>query len=315
MESKVNFAAVGAFVIVLAVAMIGGALWLSSGKYYRKAYDTYETYMTESVSGLNLNAPVRYRGVDVGRVRSIMLAPGNVEQVRLTLDVERGAPVKEDTLATLRTQGLTGIAFVELSAGRNDSPVLRARKGEPYPVITSAPSLIEHLETATPVLLANLARTTDNLNALLDEPNRRAMGAMLANLAVLTRTLAERSSAIDATIGNAARTMDNAARVTAELPLLVQRFERTADALDRMAGDVVGASTSARGTLDSAHGMLDGARADLSQFTGTTLPEVREMVAELRALTATMRRVVDEVERNPGVLLQGPRPARRGPGE
>ncbi len=78
MEEKVNFAAVGAFVIVLTVTMIAGVLWLSSGKYYRKSYDTYETYMTESVSGLNLNAPVRYRGVDVGRVRRIALAPGNV---------------------------------------------------------------------------------------------------------------------------------------------------------------------------------------------------------------------------------------------
>jgi phospholipid/cholesterol/gamma-HCH transport system substrate-binding protein len=315
MESKVRFAAVGAFVIVLSVAMIGGALWLSSGKYYRKAYDTYETYMTESVSGLNRNAPVRYRGVDVGRVRTIMLAPGNVEQVRLTLDVERGTPVKEDTLATLRTQGLTGISFVELSAGRRDSLELRALPGQPYPVIASAPSLFERLEIGTPVLLANLARTTDNLNALLDEPNRRALAATLANLAVLTRTLAERSSAIDATLGNAARTLDNAARVTAELPPLVQRFERTADALERMAGEVAAAGTSARGTIDSARSTLDGSRADLTQFTGTTLPEVREMVGELRALTATMRRVVEDVERNPGVLLQGPRPARRGPGE
>jgi phospholipid/cholesterol/gamma-HCH transport system substrate-binding protein len=322
MESKVNFAAVGAFVIVLAVAMLGGALWLSSGKTYRKAYDTYETYMTESVSGLNLNAPVRYLGVDVGRVRRIMLAPGNVEQVQLTLDIERGTPVKQDTLATLRTQGLTGIAFVELSAGRKDSPTVRALPGEPYPVIASAPSLVERLETATPVLLANLTRMIDQLNRLLDEPNRGAVGATLANLAVLTRTLAERSSAIDATLGNAARTMDHAARVTAELPRLVQRFERTSDALERMAGEVAAAGSGARGTLDTARSTLDGARsmldasrADLAQFTGSTLPEVREMVAELRGLTATMRRVVEEVERNPGVLLQGPRPARRGPGE
>jgi phospholipid/cholesterol/gamma-HCH transport system substrate-binding protein len=315
MESKVNFAAVGAFVIVLAVAMIGGGLWLASGKYYRKVYDTYETYMTESVSGLNLNAPVSYRGVVVGRVRTIMLAPGNVEQVRLTLDVERGTPVKEDTLATLRVQGLTGIAFVELSAGRKDSAALHARPGEPYPVIVAAPSLLDRLENATPMLLANLAHTTDSLNALLDEPNRRALSATLANLAVLTRTLAERSSAIDATLGHTARTMDNAARVSAELPGLIQRFERTSGALERMAGEVAGAGASARGTLDSARSTLDASRADLTQFTGMTLPEVREMVAELRGLTATMRRVVEEVERNPGVLLQGPRPVKRGPGE
>jgi phospholipid/cholesterol/gamma-HCH transport system substrate-binding protein len=315
MESKVNFAAVGAFVILLAIAMIGGALWLSSGKYYRKTYDTYETYMTESVSGLNQNAAVRYRGVDVGRVRRIMLAPGNVEQVRLTLDIERGTPIKQDTLATLRTQGLTGIAFVELSAGHRDSPALQARPGEPYPVIASAPSLIGHIESATPVLLANLERMTDSLNALLDEPNRRAFGQTLANLAVLSRTLAERSASIDAALGNATRTMDHAARVTAELPSLIQRFDRTADALERMALEVGAAGASARSTLDSARSTLDGSRADVAQFTGATLPEVRELVAELRALTATMRRVAEDVERNPGLLLQGPRPAKRGPGE
>jgi len=315
MESKVNLAAVGAFVIVLIVAMIAGTLWLSSGKYYRKAYETYETYMTESVSGLNLNAPVRYHGVDVGRVRAIVLSPANIEEVRLTLDVERGTPVKADTVATLRSQGLTGIAFVELSAGRKDSPALHARPGEVYPVIASAPSLIEHLETATPVLLANVARMTDSLNALLDEPNRRAVGATLADLSVLTQTLAARSATIDATLGHAAQTMAHAARASDELPLLVRRIDRAADALEHMAADVVETSHSVRTTFDGARQTLDGSRDDLAEFTGSTLPEVREMVAEMRGMTATMRRVGEEFERNPGMLLQRPRAARRGPGE
>jgi len=322
MENKVNFAAVGAFVIVLAIAIIAGTLWLSSGKYYRKVYDTYETYMTESVSGLNINAAVRYRGVDVGRVRQISLEPGNVEQVRVTLDIERGTPVKADTVAVLQTQGLTGIAFIELTGGRRDSIALKAGPGQEFPVIASGPSLIGRLETSTPVLLANLVRVGDNLNALLDESNRRALRSTLADLAVLTHTLAARSSSIDATMVSAARAMDNAARVSAELPPLVQRFDRTADALQRMAGDVSDAAASARGTFDSARGTFDSARstlegssANVAQFTGTTLPEARELVAELRGLTATMHRVVEEVERNPGVLLQGRRPAKRGPGE
>jgi phospholipid/cholesterol/gamma-HCH transport system substrate-binding protein len=322
MENKVNFAAVGAFVIVLAVAIIGGTLWLSSGKYYRKAYDAYETYMTDSVAGLNLNAAVRYRGVDVGRVREIVLAPGNVEQVRLRLEVERDTPVKADTVATLQTQGLTGIAFIELSGGRKDSVVLKAGPGQDVPVITSGPSFMGRLETATPVLLANLARVTDNLNATFDDGNRQALRATLADLAVLTHTLAARSSTIDAALASAARTMDNTARASAELSQVVQRFERTATALERMASDVSavgvsarGALDSARGTLDSARSTLDGSRADVAQFTGTALPETRELVAELRGLAATMHRVVDEVERNPGVLLQGRRAVKRGPGE
>ncbi len=322
MESKVNLAAVGAFVIVLTVTMIAGVLWLASGKYYRKSYDTYQTFMAESVSGLNVNAPVRYRGVDVGRVRRIALAPGDVEHVEITLDIERGTPVKEDTLATLQTQGLTGIAYVELTAGRRDSPALAARPDAPYPVIASAPSLMNRLETALPTLLADLARVTGNVNSLLDEPNRRAVKATLADLATLSRTLAQRSRSIEATLAGAERTMEGAARVTGELPRLVARAERTADALERMA-EAVGAAgasgraalDSARGTLDSARGTLDATRDDLRHFTGSTLPEIHALVAELRALTATLRRVGDEVERNPGVLLRGRPAPRRGPGE
>ena len=69
MEEKVNFAIVGVFVLALGAALIAGVLWLSSGGAYRRAYDTYQTYMHESVSGLSRDAPVRYRGVEVGRVR------------------------------------------------------------------------------------------------------------------------------------------------------------------------------------------------------------------------------------------------------
>ena len=155
METKVSLAAVGIFVIVLAVAGIAGGLWLASGTYHRKVYDLYETYMTESVAGLNVNATVRYRGVDVGLVRAVGLAPDNVEQVRVTLAIERGTPVKTDTVATLRTLGLTGIAFIELNGGRRESPALQAAPGQKLPVIQSAPSLIAGLETSVPALTAS----------------------------------------------------------------------------------------------------------------------------------------------------------------
>jgi phospholipid/cholesterol/gamma-HCH transport system substrate-binding protein len=321
-ENKVNLSVVGAFVIVLTVAMIAGVLWLASGSYHRKAYDPYETYMTESVSGLTLNSTVRYRGVEVGRVRQIELAPGNVEQVRVTLDIERGTPMKTDTVATLQTQGLTGISYVELRGGHRDSPPLRAAPGQGVPVIVSGPSLMDRMETSVPALMANLSRALDSLNALLDENNRTSVRSTLADLAVLTQTLARGSSAIDAALASSARTMESTARASARLPELVQRFDRTANALERMAIDVSEASASARSTLDSARGTFDAARstlddsrADVAGFTGSALPEARELVAELRGLAATMHRVVDEVERNPAVLLQGRAPARRGPGE
>ena len=308
MEAKVNFVVVGVFVIVLSTTLIAGVLWLSSGKYYRKNYEIYQTYMSESVSGLNVDAPVRYRGVDVGRVRRIALAPGNVEQVQVTLDIDRGTPVKVDTIAVLQTQGLTGIAFVELTAGSRTSPPLGAQPGEEYPVIKSGPSLMNRLESSLTALVTSLNRTSDNVSAVLDEENRRALRKTLADLELLSRTLAARSATIDSGLANAAKTMANAAHFTDQLPGLVQRVERSADAFDQMANQLGAAGVSAAGVVDDT-------RPDLRQFTNETLPEVHELVAELRDLTATLRRASGELEKNPSVLVYGKPSPKRGPGE
>lgn len=308
MEAKFSYAVVGAFVLALGAALVGGVLWLSSGKYYGKSYATYRTYMTESVSGLNLNAPVKYRGVDVGFVRGIALDPANVEQVRLTLSVLRGTPVKTDTVAVMGTQGITGIAYVELTGGGRDSPLLTARPGEEFPVIRSGPSLLARLELSVTALMGNLARAADSFNALLNEDNRRSIGRTLADLETLSRTLAARSPQIDAGLANAAKTMENAARLTEELPRLVQRIERSADGFDRMAEAVARAGTS-------ASTVLDGTRADVERFTSEGLPEARALVAELRELAGTLRRVAGELERDPSSVLYGRAPGRRGPGE
>jgi phospholipid/cholesterol/gamma-HCH transport system substrate-binding protein len=308
MEAKVNFAVVGAFVLILGAALIGGVLWLASGKSYGKAYDTYLVYMTESVSGLSLDAPVRYRGVNVGAVRRIALAPDDVERVRLTLAIERGTPIKQDTLAVLRTQGLTGIAHVELSGGSRDSPALAARPGEDHPVIRSGPSLMVRLDAAVTGLLDNLNRSSERLNALLDETNRGALKEILAQLNVLTKTVAARAAIIDDGVQNAAKTMENTARLTGELPQLVDRMRASADALERMANEVARAGAAAASTIE-------GAGAEGRRLAGETLPEARALLTELREVTASLRRIASEFERNPTVLLYGRPAARPGPGE
>jgi phospholipid/cholesterol/gamma-HCH transport system substrate-binding protein len=301
MEAKVNFAVVGVFVLVLGAGLIAGVLWFSSGGTYRRAYDTYQTYVAESVSGLSLDAPVRYRGVEVGRVRKMALAPVNAQQVQLTLDIEHGTPVKQDTVAVLRVQGLTGIAYVELSGGGSDSPELEARPGEAYPVIRSGPSLMVRLDSAITALLTNANRTSVSMNALMDEDNRRVFKQTLAELQVLTRTLAARSAAIDSSLANAARTMDNTARLTGELPRLVERIQQSADRFDRMTSNVAQAGT--------------GVRADLRQATGEIVPDVRLLASDLREVTGSLRRFSEQLEQNPSMLLYGTAATRPGPGE
>lgn len=292
MEAKVNFTLVGLFVLVLAIGLIGGVLWLGSDKQFGKHYDTYLVYIAESVSGLNLNAPVKYRGVDVGSVGKIELDMNDSERVRLSLNIEHGSPIKEDTVAVLRTQGLTGIAYVDLMGGSKDSPLLKAKGTEKYPVIQSGPSLMARLDVALTGVLANLNRVSENINAALDEENRRALKQSLADVAAVARTLANRTDSIDAGIRDASRTMENTARASRELTQLVARMERSADAVEKMAGS-----------------------SGVQQFTGETLPELHGLVGELRETAGSLRRASQQIEQNPAVLLYGKATAKPGPGE
>jgi phospholipid/cholesterol/gamma-HCH transport system substrate-binding protein len=308
MESKVSFAIVGAFVLLLGAALVGGTLWLSSGKAYRHSYETYVVYMADSVAGLSPDAIVTYRGVQVGRVRKIELAPNNGELVRLTLDIEKGTPIKQDTVATLHTQGLTGIAHVELSGGSPSSPPLTAKPGEEFPVIPSGPSLFTRLDTAVTELLDNLNKSSTSLNAVLDADNRRAFAQTLANLEAVTHTFAQRSRSIDATLSSTARAMENVAKLSDQLSGLVERVQASADRFDSMSARVSQASSDVVDTVR-------GAGADVHRFTGETLPETRALIGELRGLSASLRRFSDELETNPALLVQGRPPAKPGPGE
>jgi len=182
METRVNYFLAGFFVLVLGAASVAGVLWLSVGTP-TKDYNRYYVYMTESVAGLNLDAPVKFQGVDVGRVVDIRLDPKNPEQVRLLLAIEKGTPIKENTIAVLGFQGLTGIAHLNLTGQvSGESPPLRVTPGERYPVIQSGPSLRMRIDEGVTHLITSVTETADSLKAFLQGPNKEAISNSLANL-------------------------------------------------------------------------------------------------------------------------------------
>ena len=303
-----NYAFVGGFVLVLGSALIAGVLWLASGGAFQTKYDPYLAISDESVAGLNLNAPVKYNGVDVGKVRSIQLDAENPERVRLVFAIERGIPIKEDTVAVLKTQGLTGIAYVELGGGTRESPALRATDGETYPVIRTKPSLSARLENVLTNVLAKLDRTTSNIDAMLSVENQLAVKSALADLAAVMRTIAARKDTLDKGIVSAERTFDNSARVTSQLGPVIERIGRSADAVEKMGNDASEATKTAGKTINSMG-------ADVQRFTGETLPELERLLGELTVLSASLRRLSDQTQRNPSGLIFGRTPVPAGPGE
>ena len=303
-----NYSIVGGFVLLLGAALIAVVLWLASGGAWQKKYDTYLAVEDESVAGLNLNAPVKYNGVDVGKVRQIELDAANPQRVNLQFAIERGTPIKEDTVAMLKTQGLTGIAYVELSGGAAASPALRPVAGARYPVIPTKPSLGARLENVLTTVLAKLDSTSSNLNAILSDDNKAAFKSALADIAILARTLAARKDTLDSGIASAAKTFDNTARATAQLGPAIERVARGADAIEKMGMEVAQTSQSAGKTIDAVSG-------DVKRFGAETLPELERLLGELSILTTSLRRLSEQTERDPRGLLFGRNPVPPGPGE
>ena len=303
-----NYALVGAFVLLLGAVLIGGVLWIASGGTLQKKYDHYLAIEDESVAGLNLNAPVKYNGVEVGKVSDIHLDPANPERVRLTFAIERGTPVKTDTVAVMKTQGLTGIAYVELGGGSHDASPLQPTAEEPYPVIRTKPSLSARLENVLTTVLAKLDRTSSNIDALLSSENRAALSSALADIAALSRTIAARNDVIDAGIVNAAKTADNSARATAQLGPVIARIGRAADAVERMGKDVSLAGVDTAKTVNAVGG-------DARRFAADTLPEIQRLLGELNDLSNSLRRLSEQTARDPAGLLRGRSPVPDGPGE
>ncbi len=308
MDDKVNYTVVGAFVLVLGAALVVAVLWLAAGVSTKKKYEPYQTIMAESVAGLSVAAPVKYLGVDVGKVSEIAIDPDNSRQVRVGFLIERGTPVKADTEAVLKSQGLTGIAYVELSGGSAGSPPLVSNGAGPVPTIRSKPSLSARLEDVLTSGIANLEKTSGNLNAVLDAGNRAAFKQILVDTASLAHALSGQQSVMTNAIADTARTAKNAARASDRLGPALDRVSAGADAIARMADEVRETSARADKTVDAATGAID-------RVATGTLPEVERLTTELDALARSLRVLSEQTQRAPNSLLLGAPKRPPGPGE
>lgn len=307
MSRRINYAMLGLFVVVLSVALIGGVLWLSSGKIGR-VYDEYLVYMQESVSGLARDSAVKYYGVDVGRVHEITLGPTEKNRVRLLLQIDAGTPVREDTIATLEVQGLTGLAYINLLGGHPEASALKTPEGEELPVIRSEPSIWGRLDRSLGELVDNLIDASERLQALLSDENQAQISITLSNLNALSEALASRADRLSQLIDDAAGTVSATRSASERLPVLLDQINGSALAVERMAQDLGEAGIAVRRTVETGG-------KDFQRFTAETLPEIQILLRELKMTAENLRRFSEELERDPGVIFRGSPQVRRGPGE
>lgn len=314
MKPNTSFVLVGLFVLLLSTALVAAVLWLTTGGP-PKDYDFYITYMTESVSGLSIDAPVKYKGVNVGRVREIGLNPENPEEVRVKMVVLEGTPVKLDTVAELSTQGLTGLMHINLTGGSRDSGALVPTGGRDYAVIPSRESLFGRLDDSATDLFSAMIEATNRINRVLSDENLVAATNIMGNTDELTRRLVERVDEVESMLEDIRTLIASVQSTSDELPDLVSQFNNTAGALETMAVSLSEAGETLRATSLDLNQTVASSGKDLRRFTSSALPEATRTVVELRDTAMSLRRISESIEADPSQLVFGGRDHEPGPGE
>lgn len=303
MEREANYAAVGAFVLVVALAAALFVYWYSGTRVHRK-YDHYEIYFNGSVSGLEQGAAVRYLGVRVGRVVEMRIDPRDAGRVEVIAAIDSTTPISPRTLAELDLQGLTGLLYIDLQlTARPAAPSVPSLK---YPVIRAAPSQFDVFMAQLPRLSAAAGGVIARLNRMLSDRNIDDVSRSLDNLSQASSSLPETVRSVNAllvqlrsataelgaTAKSAQSVMDTAGP---QIVTTVRRLQTVADNLAH--------------ATDQLDGMVAENRTDVRAFTRASLPEIESFVREGRAAAVEIRQLSASLRQNPSQLLYKPAPA------
>ncbi|WP_374360969.1 MlaD family protein [Pseudoduganella danionis] len=304
MENRSHALTTGFFTITLLIAAILFGLWFNRDRVERAPY---VLATTRPIPGLNPQAPVRYRGLQVGKVASITFDPNVTGQILVTLNINKDAPITSTTFATLGYQGVTGIAFIQLDDDSVGSPRLATNADTPARV-PLRPGLFDVLEKRGKAILDQTEIATQRLNHLLSEQNQRA----------ILNTFSE----ISAT-AQAYRALPEQLQPTLErLPQLADQTQQTLKSFHRLAGDadqMVQQLQAPNGPIarltDSTERIAGSVEAVAGGLELDTLPQVNSLSDDTRASMRALRKTMNKINDRPQSLIFGAPGTPPGPGE
>ena len=275
METKANYVAVGTFVLASMLALVIALLWLSNLQYNQE-FAYYRANFIGPVTGLGKGTTVRYNGIEVGHVDDLKFDPDNPKVIITTLQVLPRLGIRDDSIISIESEGLTGSSYVEISGGSKNAPILTPKEGQRYPVIKSKQSTLQQLAITAPQLVEKLNVAADRINAVLDKANQKAFTQILANLDRTTGVLAARSGDIDSAIAD---------------------FSKASKALP---GTIADTATSVK-----KFGQLSSDSDDFVKGEG--LAQLTDLIGNTDRLVVSLTKLSDELNRQPTKLLFGDR--------
>ena len=291
METKASYVLVGAFTLAVIAIAFGYILWVA-GSGDNKAKAVYTINFQGSVSGLSVTSPVLLNGVPVGQVSAIRLSRKDVSAVHVEITVDKDTPIRENSVATLEPQGLTGTSRVMISGDTNDSPLLTASDDDDEPpVIRSETGGLQAIMRTMPQVLSDAHDTLQHVNMFFNEKNRLAVESILANVNSIVASVNARMGVIEATLAN----LEKSSR---ELNSLLVAL--------RPAGQDF---SSAMNKFEDSMGRIDkvtaAAAPGLEKFSRDGVDDFRRLMIDTRQMVNSINRLTQKIENDPRRFLFG----------
>lgn len=315
MQNKAHALAAGLFVLALTGLLLLLGAWLTRDSGSRHVY---EISTRDAVTGLQEQAPVRLRGVDVGKVSDIAFDPDAQGNVLVRMDIDEGTPITRETFATLSFQGVTGLAFVQLDDAGQPAPLLPPDDETP-PRIPLKPGLLSKLASRGEVILEQVEQASARVNQLLSEPNQMRLTSAFDQVAEAAASITVLSRNLDATI----TAQFGPQRV--DIPSLVRRTDQALASLQETS-ETTRASIAEIGQtarrLNAPDGPMDRLAAGTASlahaadaFNSATLPRINRVTDDTSRAVRQLSRTVIGINDNPQALIFGTGRIEPGPGE
>jgi phospholipid/cholesterol/gamma-HCH transport system substrate-binding protein len=306
MEKNANYGLVGLSALVLLMGLLIFSVWLARFQFNREN-DFYDIVFQGPVRGISQGGEVHFNGIKVGEVTKIALDRTNPTRVIARAQVSADVPIRVDSYATLEPQGITGVNYIQITAGTPSRMLLKAyakaRCGDCVPVLKSQRSTLSDLLEGGGTVLTRTIEALDRVNRVLSDQNIKTFNAALSDTQAVTAELRERKSII----ADAQKALQDADTATQNANALITSSKELVDGDGKRAiKNLADAADEVKGAAKDVRGMVAGLQGPTSDFATNGLPQVTAAVIQLQATAQSLDRLVNDLESSPtGALGKG----------
>ncbi|MBX3593387.1 MlaD family protein [Sphingomonas sp.] len=314
METRSNHVLVGAVVLILLAVLALFAVWLARVNTSKE--NEYDIFFKQAVDGVNKGSAVAFSGVPVGQVKEIALFPPDPSLVRVRIAVNRDVPVLQGTTATIQGVGFTGVSQIQLDGAVKGAPPIECPETNPrsvcplgVPVIPTKQGGLGALLNTAPRLLERLSTLTERLTELLSDKNQASISGILQNTNRLTGELAKGAPDLRAAIAELRNTVKQAGYAAEQIGNVSKTTDQMLSQDIRPAmGDLRKAIASADKSMKALEVTLGKADRGIDAVSNKTIPEVNQLILDLRQMSAALSSVAEKIDREgAGSILGSPK--------